>query len=238
MTLIITLSLVGVILVATTLSTLVMQQRRLIRNRSTLASRLLATQDSERAAVARDLHDDVVGHLDSIARQLGVCDDVTARLLGKETAVLSQGLRDLARRLHPRIVELQGLVVALEGLVVERQGHAGITITFTETGAPHLLPAPIALALFRVVQEALRNAIRYSGAENIVIALGRTDRATTLSVEDDGAGFASGQGAGSSGIGLLSMRERVQSCGGTLVLHSVLGVGTTISVTVPHRAEA
>jgi two-component system, NarL family, sensor histidine kinase UhpB len=232
-TLVVTLFVVGVLLVGTTVAALIVQQQRLLRNRASFASRLIAAQDRERGTMARELHDDLVGRMDSVVRSMRQSLDPSTQQLGEEAAELTQALREMARRLHPRIVELQGLPVALEGLVEEWQGHAPIAITCTVEELSGRLSKAAELALFRVAQEAIRNAVRYSGGEHLTVTLGVHGDEVGLSVLDDGSGFAPGEGGARTGIGLLSMEERIQAVGGKLLVRSVRGEGTEVRATLP-----
>ena len=101
---------------------------------------------------------------------------------------------------------------------------------------PNPLPEDVTLCLYRVVQEALQNALKHSGAREIIVHLRGDDAALTVSVIDDGAGFDVSAKFG-RGLGLVSMNERLEAIGGTLRIHSAPGQGTRLKIRVPVAAD-
>jgi signal transduction histidine kinase len=203
-----------------------------------LGARLLHSQETERAYIARELHDDVSQQLALIemdVKLLGSGGNTADRGFAAEalTRVQETGrsIRELSHRLHPARLRLIGLVGALNGLQAE-VSHSGIQVTFTHENIPASLPPDLTLCLFRVAQETLQNAIKYSKATRVDVRLAGTPGALTLTAVDDGVGFDVG-GAWSRGLGLLSMRERVEAIGGGLRIDSTPGAGTRLEVTVP-----
>ncbi len=201
-----------------------------------LGGRLLKAQDSERARLARELHDDVsqqLALLEIDLEQLGRSPDNTA-LTGEaldRARSVARSVHDLSHRLHPARLRLIGLVAALKGLQRE-VSQAGIPVTFTHGNVPAALPPELTLCLFRVAQEALQNALKHSGAENVAMHLGATSDRITLSILDDGTGFDVRASSG-RGLGLLSMEERVEAAGGRVELSSSEEMGTRVAVSVP-----
>jgi len=206
-----------------------------------LGGRLLHAQDAERAHIARELHDDVSQQLALIEMDLKLLGsaerpdtDLAAETVDRVQGV-ARSLRDLSHRLHPAKLRLIGLVVALKGLQGEMQ-QSGLDITFTNRAVPPSLPQAVTLALFRVAQEALQNARKYSGARHVSIEVAGEGEQLHLRIEDDGVGFDVTQAWG-SGLGLVSMMERVEGISGRFDIRSVPGVGTRIDVTVPLARE-
>ena len=132
-----------------------------------------------------------------------------------------------------------GLVVAVAGLRRELAQQHEIAIDFSHAGVPETVPRDISLCLFRIVQEGLRNAIKHSGAREVSVRLAGDGEGLLLSIADRGVGFDSTNGQ--RGLGLLSMRERLEPLRGTLTIRSRPGAGTEINVRVPlgrHPAES
>jgi PAS domain S-box-containing protein len=209
-----------------------------------LAGRLIAAQEAERKRVARELHDDVNQKLAALAITLskmkqglrpvdGVHDQITA--LQRRTAELADDVRRLSHRLHPATMEHVGLVAALKSYCAEFSRNAGIPI---EMSVPELLEpvAPdVALCLYRVTQESLRNIGKHSGASEARLTLTESDGSLRLLISDTGAGFDVARERGTKGLGLVSMEERVRLVGGTFLLKSRPGMGTELEVRVPAK---
>jgi signal transduction histidine kinase len=203
-----------------------------------LGARLLHEQDRERAHIARELHDDVSQQLALIemdVKLLGAPDsDASIDLLARVQS-LARSIRELSHRLHPAKLRLIGLVAALKGLQAE-MSQAGLEIVFTHDGVPPSLPADVTLCLFRVAQEGLQNAVKYGRARRIELNLADAGDRIVLSVQDDGVGFDVGEAYG-TGLGLVSMTERVEALAGTITVHSAAGAGTRIDASVPIAAR-
>ena len=129
-----------------------------------------------------------------------------------------------------------GLVAALEGLQREPI-PGGIPTTFTHEHVPKNLPADVTLCLFRISQEALQNANKYSAADHVSLHLQGSATALSLTIADNGVGFDVDEAMG-RGLGLVSMSERVDAVGGTLKIESKPGGGTRLEVTLPLRADS
>jgi signal transduction histidine kinase len=140
-------------------------------------------------------------------------------------------VRQLAVELRPKALDDFGLVPALERLGDTFQQKSGITVHFEAQLGEQRLPAETETALYRIVQEALTNVAKHSGAANVSVLLTRKDGAVVAVVEDDGRGLAAGAEAG-DGLGLVGMRERVSLLGGRLALEAGT-VGTTVVAEVP-----
>jgi len=203
-----------------------------------LGARLLNAQESERSRVARDLHDDIsqqMALLEIDLEQLagvveGDAQDLTAETLHRAQEI-GRSVHDLSHRLHPAKLRLIGLVAALQGLRRELSQPA-FEITFTHKNVPAALPEELALCLFRIVQEALHNAIKYSRGRKVSVDLEGGPAGLTLTIVDDGVGFDV-NATWRKGLGLISMRERLEAVGGSLEIHSKPGAGTRLTAAVP-----
>ena len=147
-------------------------------------------------------------------------------------------MHDLSHRLHPARLRLLGLVAAIEALRRELSS-SGIAISFTHEGVPPQLPPELTLCLFRIVQEALQNAIKYSRAAEVSVRMRGLGDTLTVSVVDDGVGFDV-DATWDKGLGLISMNERLEAVGGTLEILATPGTGCRVTATVPlvHALQA
>ena len=205
-----------------------------------LSRRLLGEQEAERARIARELHDDINQQLAILAIELDRLrvDQLqvhTAKLLSRamETAEgISESVRALSHRLHPSRLQLIGIVAAIDSLRRDLS-PPHLSIAFSHRGIPAEIDQQIALCLFRVAQEALGNAVKHSGAGHVAVDLTGGPSGVALTITDDGKGFDVDLPNG--GLGLISMRERVESVGGVLEIHAAPASGTRLSVTVPTK---
>jgi signal transduction histidine kinase len=208
-----------------------------------LGRRLLVEQEAERAHIARELHDD-------INQQLAILSVDLDRLRSDPQQVhspkrLSQALetvegiatsvRELSHRLHPTKWQLIGLVAALDNLRRDLS-PPHLPIAFCHRNVPAEIDQNIALCVFRVAQEALGNAVKHSDASHIWVDLTGGPSSVGLTITDDGKGFDV-NGLPNAGLGLISMRERVESLGGVLEIHATPASGTRLRVTVPSQAS-
>jgi signal transduction histidine kinase len=166
---------------------------------------------------------------------IGGADRDDARRLATEAVIrareIANALHDLSHRLHPARLRLLGLVDSLQALRLELS-QSGMAIVFTHDNVPSTLPSDLTLCLFRVAQEVLQNAIKYSKATQVSIRLDRRSNGLTLSIIDDGVGFDV-SAVLHKGLGLVSMQERVEAVAGSLEIRSTPGGGTRITATVP-----
>ena len=205
------------------------------RNRN-LAARLLIAQETERSRIARELHDDVCQRMFLLTIELESLNrrgrnDLPAAAALNTAQEIAKSLHELSHQLHPARLRMIGLVAALERLCVELS-RTGLTIAFTHENVPSAVPDDAMLCLFRVVQEAVQNAIKYSNANEIGVHLRGGSGALTIAIVDNGGGFDVSE-AWAKGIGLVSMVERVESMRGTLDISSTPGAGTRVTATVP-----
>jgi signal transduction histidine kinase len=212
-----------------------------------LGYRLLNAQERERARIARELHDDISQQLAVLQWDVkrlgrtvqGHAEAVAAEAV-KRAEEIATSVRDLSHRLHPARLRLVGLVEALDGLQSELS-KPDVTITFAHENVPPMLVPDLNLCLFRIVQEALHNALKYSKARNVSVDLRGVSDGIALTIVDDGVGFDVDAVWG-RGLGLISMHERVEAIGGTFAIRSSPGAGTRLEVGVPasilHDTEA
>lgn len=232
---------VAVLVVALAIA-MIVGQRRLVSLHRAYTRRLLAAHEAERAWVAREVHDDAVQRLAVLQHELwelkgpeGTLSPAQRRHLDGITGEvddLSASLRQLAHRLHPAAIEQIGLAPALQQLAGEVARTSGLRIDVTVPPDGPRLPVERTLAMFRIAQEALNNAVRHSGASRVAVAVEATGKEVALRIEDDGRGFDTAA-EGTGGIGLIGMRERATLAGGRAVIRSRPGGGTLVAVTVP-----
>jgi signal transduction histidine kinase len=208
-----------------------------------LWSRLLRAQETERSRIARELHDDISQQVALLSIDLemlrnGARSDADQLADGafNRTQDIARSVHDLSHRLHPAKLRLIGLVAALKGLQHELS-TSDVKIRFTHDQVPPALPPDVTLCLFRIVQEALQNALKHSKARNVSFHLAGEPQKLVLTVADDGVGFDI-DAAWGTGLGLISMRERLENIDGTIMICSKPGAGTSLDVVVPlHVAE-
>ncbi|MEA1958434.1 MAG: PAS domain S-box protein, partial [Chloroflexota bacterium] len=212
-------------------------------------SQLTQAQEEERGRIARELHDDTIQELVALSRQL---DDLIDKNLGssedrrgnrklleetqqKITAIL-EGIRRFTRDLRPSVLDDLGLLPALEWLTSELPGQYSIPITTSITGSERRVNPDVELAIFRIAQEALRNACRHSEASVIQLSVKFTSRKISLKVSDNGKGFLPTASIGAltkdGKLGLAGMHERAQLHGAGLSIKSKSGTGTTINLEI------
>jgi signal transduction histidine kinase len=208
-----------------------------------LASRLLNAQDTERSRIARELHDDISQQVALLAIDLELLSsavqpdsEALAEEILNRTQTIAKSVHDLSHRLHPAKLRLIGLVSALHALQRELS-RPETAITFTHDNVPSTVPPDLTVCLFRVVQEALQNALKYSKAHEVSVQLRGLPDGLALTIVDDGVGFDVNEASG-RGLGLISMKERVEATGGALQIRSRPGAGTRLEATVPlHSAQ-
>jgi PAS domain S-box-containing protein len=205
--------------------------------------RLLQAHETERTRIARDLHDDIgqrmavlTMDLDSAAARLPPGDsDVGRQLRALSTRAieLARDVQALSHRLHSSKLDHLGLVSASAGLCRELSAQHGVTVAFSAVGVPDNVPKNVALGVFRVLQEAVGNALKHGRTETVHAALYGTPAGIQLDVVDGGAGFDVAAAMRSGGLGLISMHERVGLLNGRLEVESRRGAGTRVHATIP-----
>jgi signal transduction histidine kinase len=141
----------------------------------------------------------------------------------------------LSHDLHPPILQEAGLPEAVRGYCEQFSVSSGVSVSCDADDSVRDLSRGAALALFRIVQEALGNALKHARARRITVRLTRSGDEVSLTVSDDGAGFDPGKVGTSGGLGLITMRERANQLNGRFEFESAPGRGTTITVVIPFR---
>ncbi|HTS70916.1 MAG TPA: PAS domain S-box protein [Terriglobia bacterium] len=223
-------------------------RKRIELSQRELGARMLMVQEEERRRVARELHDDFSQRLALLAIDLeqlaqrpeATRQEWTQRLqaMWAQTQELTTDIHRLSYQLHPSKLEDLGLVAAVRGYCHELSRQGGLEVKFSSANVPPCLPKEIALCIYRVVQEALRNVVKHSGAKTVGVDLGGGSREVSLVVADSGKGFDVNVARNSGGLGLVSMQERVRYAGGTWSVDTHPSGGTRIVVRIPVPAAA
>jgi two-component system sensor histidine kinase UhpB len=211
-----------------------------------LAGRLIASQEVERARIARDLHDDLSQQIAVLSIALSVIKRQVTGLpdaadlardvasVQQRAAALAENIRGLSHDLHPSALERAGLVAALTAHCADIERHHRLAVTFRADGDFKSTSGETALCLYRVAQEGLRNVLTHANARHAEVRLRRAGDFAELSIADDGRGFDIGTASRSRhSLGLVSIGERVRLIGGTLSIITELNLGTRLHVQVP-----
>ncbi len=209
----------------------------------TLAGRLISSQEEELSRLSREFHDDIAQRLAAVAIASGtlelrsknidhaVLDKI--RYIKEQLIMLSEDVSTISRQIHPAILKDLGLVRAINSQCVMFSDREGIDVDFQAQDIPDTVPKGVALCLYRIIQESLRNVAKHSQATRVEISLKGEDDRILLHIIDDGAGFVPQEARRTPGIGLASMRERVEYVNGQFEVRSDPGMGTMIEVSVP-----
>ncbi len=224
-------------------------QLKVARNRQMqLSGMLINAEEQERSRVASELHDDFSQRVAILALGLeyaqeatpAAFDDVRRQLreLLNSTIQLGDDLHTLSHRLHSSTIESLGLVPALNALCKEFTVQQGIRVDFTSDEVPRSIDPDAALGVFRIVQEALRNVKKYSGANEAEVDLQMLGGRLEISVRDRGRGFDLANLRGNEGLGIRNMEERARLLGGKFEIQSESGKGTTVTASVTFKPAA
>ena len=207
-----------------------------------LAGRLVTAQEEERRRIARDVHDDIGQRVASLSIGLSaakrkvpenegpLAEELSA--LQQQARKVASDLRRLTHELHPAALEQLGLLEALRGRCDQVKAESGLQVELEAAGEWPEVEGAVALCLYRVAQEALRNVTRHARAHSARVSLERRDALVVMRVADDGCGF-DGAAVRSSGLGLVSLGERVRLLGGTLEVETAKAAGTIVTVSLP-----
>ncbi len=211
-----------------------------------LSRRLIEAQEQERRRIARDLHDDINQRLALLGVKIGALkrhlplsqEQLLERLrdLSERTTDIATGIHNISHKLHSSQLDYLGLVSAVEGLCSEFSSQQHVEVDFVHHDVPTALPQKVSLCLFRVLQETLSNAVKHSGSTSFAVQLSGSSGKLYLTVRDTGVGFDVQMAQNATGIGLISMRERVHAVNGTMAILSKRNYGTEIKVMVPLEA--
>ncbi|MEX2301934.1 MAG: sensor histidine kinase [Bryobacterales bacterium] len=214
---------------------------------SRLTAKVISAQEEERRRLAQELHDNinqrlaaVVMRLEQIYRSPASCEPLAIQeqisFVLERLSSLSKEVQDLSRRLYPVILEHLGLQWALESECRNFSTLTSIAVEFQCENCPPSLPPPVALCIYRIVQECLANVARHASASTARVELRGTSGSLAVCVRDSGIGF-SPDDSSRLGLGLESMQERARHISAAFSIHSHPGSGTVIEVTVPLRVE-
>lgn len=224
----------------------VTERKEAERERLALSGRLINAQERERLRLAREIHDDFCQRLSVLTVKLqtlgSMLKEADARALLDESIGIGAGLADdiraLAHQLHSSKLEVLGLVPSLDALCSEVAKEYGLNINFDPTDIPGPLSSDIALAIFRITQESLRNVVRHSGASWAEVHLHANSDEICVTIRDTGRGFDATRAHASQGIGVQSMQERAQMLGGRFNISSrPITDGTLVAVTLPWQSN-
>jgi len=211
-----------------------------------LAGRLISAQEEELRRLSRELHDDLTQRLAVLAIEAGKLEMETKKdhksssvgsanikQIKDQLIKVSEDVHHISRQLHPAILDDLGLVRAIESECATLMRREHIQITFVKNGEFSAVPKDIALCLYRIIQEGLKNIVKHSQARSAEIFLGSDDDNICLTIRDGGIGFDPVDVRHRPGLGLASMRERVHLVQGDFSIRSEPGQGTVINVCVP-----
>ena len=215
----------------------------------TLAGRLISSQEEELSRLSREFHDDYAQRLAALAIETGTLELHAAQLepaplrdkighIKEQVINLSDDIHALSRELHPAILKDLGLERAVNSLCLNFSDREDIPVNCRYEALPENLSPDAALCVYRVIQEGLRNIAKHAHARHVDVFLKGLSGRLLATIEDDGAGFEPKCARHTPGIGLASMRERVQYVKGEFTVSSEPGFGTVITLSIPvHRGE-
>lgn len=203
-----------------------------------MSRKLIASQEQERARIGRELHDDINQQLAMLALEMQQILENPSLVQSRGTELrnqlgnLSADVQALSHDLHSSKLEYLGVVTGIRSWCREFAQRQKIDIDFT-SDVSHPLPMEIGLTLFRVLQEALHNAVKHSGAVRVEVDMREHPADVELTIHDSGKGFDVEQAMQGTGLGLTSIQERVRLVNGTIAIDSKPTIGTSIHVHVP-----
>jgi len=202
-----------------------------------------AVREEEKSTLARDIHDELGGIL--VGAKMDVAwaadhtkerDPAVAAKLDRALKMLDQGVeikRRVIEELRPTLLDNLGLSAALDWQVRQTCDRAGLKYDMELGEIEGDVPPPIAIALYRIVQEGLTNIVKYARARNVSVELERTEKGLHLMIRDDGVGLPTGAETNRLSHGISGMRQRIRALNGEFRIHGRHGQGTTIDVTIP-----
>lgn len=214
------------------------QVQKTQENLKKLSKNIIASQEREKASMARELHDHLgqvltVMRIDAvwIEKFLAKIDDQAKNRVHKLCSLIDDTIgdvRDMAFRLRPRVLDDLGLVDAFESLLSDFEKRTNVSCVFKHDNIPQINDT-VATALYRIGQEAVTNALRHSMASTVFVELKMADNRLLLTIEDNGCGFSTTDKDELNRFGMKGMKERALLVGGDLEIHSRPGMGTKIS---------
>jgi signal transduction histidine kinase len=212
----------------------------LSNQRRELAQQMIATRESTLREISRELHDEFGQILTAMGSMLGRAGRHTPegsplraelREIGEIAQTTLDNVRGLSQSLHPSILEESGLERTIEWYLSTLERQLDVAVSYERIGTPRAVDSAIGIHVYRVLQEALNNIARHSGASQAWVRLRFQADALELEVEDHGRGL--GVATGRQGLGLVAMRERAELVGGTLALGRPREGGTIVRLRVP-----
>lgn len=204
--------------------------------------RLIEAQERERTRIGRDLHDDIGQRLALLAVELEQLHQDPPNLpqvrfrigeLHKQTSEIATDIQSLSHELHSAKLQYLGIAAAMRGFCREFSQQQKVEVDFKTHDLANPLSPDISLCLFRVLQEALHNSAKHSGAKHFEVRLWETPDEIRLTVSDSGVGFDREAARQGPGLGLISMEERLKLLNGTLAIETQAEKGTAVQVSVP-----
>jgi signal transduction histidine kinase len=212
-----------------------------------LAARLQNIREQERAMVAREIHDELGQALTVLKIHVTLMSNkfrkdqqdlkVKAVLISKMIDNIVESVQKISAKLRPDILDELGLVAAIEWQSKEFEKLTNIRCSLTLPDDELTIEQNKATALFRIFQEALTNVARHSEADKVSVTLIRDNNNLTLQVRDNGAGITPGQISDSKSLGILGMKERAMVFGGEVLIDSIFGKGTILTVKLPGEKD-
>ncbi|AQU03337.1 histidine kinase [Dehalococcoides mccartyi] len=210
----------------------------------TLSQRLVELQEEERSIIARELHDQIGQSLTVLKLMLDKAKDSspdkTEELLAEAQPLVSElisSVRNMSLDLRPRMLDDLGLLPALLWYFDRFTSQTGINVNFQHAGLKRKFSPQLGTAVYRIIQEALTNVVRYAGVDNVLVRAKADKNQLALVIQDKGKGFNPAQRATGMSSGLKGMKERVRFLGGKLDIESKPGEGTHIIVELPLNEE-
>lgn len=220
--------------------------RRAVEQRE-FARRLIESQENERRKVARELHDDVVNDLASLAVSVFNLNRQAPQpsphfsesmiAIHDRAMSLTENVRNISHSLHPAALQHLGLPSAIRAICDEFTAKEKIPVELFLDHSPDPLGAEVEICIYRIVQESLRNVAKHARANSVLISLRDSAGNVELIVSDDGVGFDVEGVKSSGGLGLLNLKERAGLLGGELRITSAVGQGVEIIASIPRRAK-
>jgi signal transduction histidine kinase len=206
-----------------------------------LSQKLLTARDDECRRVSRELHDSLNHNIailsidaELLKRQFHSTQDVPVQLhaLRSHITALADDLRRIVHQLHPAVLERLGLVPALQSLCADISNRDDLSVQFRQIQVPEPIPSDLALCIYRVVQEGLQNVVKHSHSRRAAVVLAGASDSIALSIRDFGIGLSPDM-VNKTGLGLLSIEERVRLLAGRVSIESRAHWGTRIVVRIP-----
>jgi PAS domain S-box-containing protein len=212
-----------------------------------VSGQLIEAQEKERSRIARELHDDICQRLALLSMELDRANRASSGSPATKTSLeeirkhcseIAGDVQSLSHQLHSSKLDILGIAAAIRGFCKEFSKQYEVEIDFSEKNVPTKLDKDVSLCLFRVAQEALHNAMKYSGVNQFSVELSGVENAVQLVVSDVGVGLDVEEAKKNPGLGLLSMQERVHLVHGSFSVESKPWHGTKVIVSVPVIAKS